>query len=142
MVSLSSPTSFHSLRPSKASLEIFGLGWVEGSATCRPPPLSVCAFCVTFVGLDGCRDLSTPFPRLEKKKHLTFSREFATAIESKQVAQQEAERQQWLVVKADKVREAAVIRAEGEAEAAKIVNAAIAESGQGLIEVRRSVGGG
>lgn len=69
--------------------------------------------------------------------HLTFSREFAAAIESKQVAQQEAERQQWLVVKADKVREAAVIRAEGEAEAAKIVNAAIAESGQGLIEVRR-----
>jgi prohibitin 1 len=69
--------------------------------------------------------------------HLTFGKEFSNAIEAKQVAQQEAERQQWVVEKADKEREAAVIRAEGEAEAAQIVNAALAESGPGLIEVRR-----
>ncbi len=70
-------------------------------------------------------------------QHLTFGKEFSNAIEAKQVAQQEAERQQWVVEKADKEREAAVIRAEGEAEAAQIVNAALAESGPGLIEVRR-----
>ena len=67
--------------------------------------------------------------------HLVFGKEFAMAIEAKQVAQQEAERQQWVVEKADKEREAAVIRAEGEAEAAQIVNQALTESGPGLIEV-------
>jgi hypothetical protein len=36
------------------------------------------------------------------------------------VAQQDAERQKWVVEKADKEREAAVIRAEGEAEAAQV----------------------
>jgi len=69
--------------------------------------------------------------------HLVFGKEFATAIEAKQVAQQEAERQQWVVEKADQERQAAVIRAEGEAEAAQIVNAALIKSGSGLIEVRR-----
>ena len=66
-----------------------------------------------------------------------FGKEFASAIEAKQVAQQEAERQHWVVEKADKERQAAVIRAEGEAEAAQIVNAALTKSGNGLIEVRR-----
>merc|ERR1712196_601695 len=47
--------------------------------------------------------------------HLTFGKEFERAIESKQVAQQEAE--------------AAVIRAEGEAEAALIVSDALKASG-------------
>jgi len=42
-----------------------------------------------------------------------------------------------VVEKADKERQAAVIRAEGEAEAAQIVNAALLKSGNGLIEVRR-----
>jgi prohibitin 1 len=69
--------------------------------------------------------------------HLVFGKEFSSAIEAKQVAQQEAERQQWVVEKAEKEREAAVIRAEGEAEAAMIVNNALTESGPGLIEVRR-----
>lgn len=48
--------------------------------------------------------------------HLTFGREFAKAIEQKQVAQQEAERQSWVVERSDQERKAAVIRAEGEAE--------------------------
>lgn len=48
--------------------------------------------------------------------HLTFGREFAKAIEQKQVAQQEAERQSWVVARSDQERKAAVIRAEGEAE--------------------------
>uniref|UniRef100_A0A7S2XWM3 Prohibitin n=1 Tax=Fibrocapsa japonica TaxID=94617 RepID=A0A7S2XWM3_9STRA len=69
--------------------------------------------------------------------HLTFGREYAKAIESKQVAQQEAERQQYVVAKADQERKAAIIRAEGEAEAATLISKALAGSGSGLIEVRR-----
>jgi prohibitin 1 len=69
--------------------------------------------------------------------HLTFGREFARAIENKQVAQQEAETQAYLVAKADQERKASVIRAEGEAEAAKLISKAMAAAGTGLIEVRR-----
>merc|ERR1740120_355504 len=69
--------------------------------------------------------------------HLTFGREFMKAIESKQVASQEAERQQWVVKKAEQERQAMVTRAEGEAEAAAIVTAAMEKTGNAIIEVRR-----
>lgn len=69
--------------------------------------------------------------------HLTFGREFAKAIEQKQVAQQEAERQSWVVARSDQERKAAVIRAEGEAEAANLISDAITEAGNGIIEIRR-----
>jgi prohibitin 1 len=69
--------------------------------------------------------------------HLTFGREFMKAIESKQVASQEAERQQWVVQKAGQERQAIVTRAEGEAEAAGIITAAMEKTGNAIIEVRR-----
>ena len=69
--------------------------------------------------------------------HLTFGREFMMAIESKQVASQEAERQQWVVKKAEQERQAMVTRAEGEAEAATIITNAMEKTGNGIIEVRR-----
>lgn len=69
--------------------------------------------------------------------HLTFGREFTKAIESKQVAYQEAERQQWVVKKAEQERIAVVTRAEGEAEAANIITKAMEETGNAIIEVRR-----
>jgi prohibitin 1 len=69
--------------------------------------------------------------------HLTFGREFMMAIESKQVASQEAERQQWVVKKAEQERQAMVTRAEGEAEAATIITMAMEKTGNGIIEVRR-----
>jgi len=69
--------------------------------------------------------------------HLTFGREFARAIENKQVAQQEAETQAYLVAKADQERKASIIRAEGEAEAAALISKAMTLAGNGLIEVRR-----
>jgi prohibitin 1 len=69
--------------------------------------------------------------------HLTFGREFAKAIENKQVAQQEAETQFYLVAKADQERKASIIRAEGEAEAAELISKAMLSAGTGLIEVRR-----
>merc|ERR1712153_115893 len=65
--------------------------------------------------------------------HLTFGKEFERAIESKQVAQQEAERAKFLVEKTQQEKEAAVIRAEG----AIIISESLKASGNGGIEVRR-----
>jgi prohibitin 1 len=69
--------------------------------------------------------------------HLTFGREFMRAIESKQVASQEAERQQWVVQKAEQERQAVVTRAQGEAEAAAIITQAMEATGNAIVEVRR-----
>jgi len=69
--------------------------------------------------------------------HLSYGYDFAKAIESKQVAEQDAERAKWLVTKADQERLAAVIRAEGEAEAAKLISDATKQVGPALIDLRR-----
>jgi prohibitin 1 len=69
--------------------------------------------------------------------HLTFGPEFAKAIEAKQVASQDAERAKFIVEKTEFEKQATVIRAGGEAESAEILTKAIAESGVGLIEMRR-----
>mmetsp|Transcript_53463 Transcript_53463/g.152351 ORF Transcript_53463/g.152351 Transcript_53463/m.152351 type:complete len:284 (-) Transcript_53463:111-962(-) len=69
--------------------------------------------------------------------HLTYGREFAKAIEDKQVAEQDAERQKFIVQRSEQERQATVIRSEGEAEAAKMISEALREHGSGLIEVRR-----
>ena len=69
--------------------------------------------------------------------HLTFGSEFMKAIEAKQVASQEAERQQWVVKRAEQERRAVVTRAEGEAEAAKIITKAMEKTGNAIVEVRR-----
>ncbi|KAK4768650.1 hypothetical protein SAY87_003791 [Trapa incisa] len=69
--------------------------------------------------------------------HLSYGSEFSRAVEQKQVAQQEAERSKFVVMKADQERRAAVIRAEGESESAKLISEATAAVGMGLIELRR-----
>ncbi|KAF2202785.1 hypothetical protein GQ43DRAFT_430455 [Delitschia confertaspora ATCC 74209] len=69
--------------------------------------------------------------------HMTFGKEFTRAVEEKQIAQQEAERARFVVEKAEQERQANVIRAEGEAEAAETISKAIAKSGSGLIMIRR-----
>lgn len=69
--------------------------------------------------------------------HLTYGKEFAKAIEEKQVAEQDAERQKFIVQKSEQERQATIIRSEGEAEAAKMISDALKEHGTGLIEVRR-----
>ena len=69
--------------------------------------------------------------------HLAFGREFTRAIEAKQVAQQESERAKFVVAKAEQLKQAAIIRAEGESEAAVLISQALAVNGTGLIEVRR-----
>jgi len=69
--------------------------------------------------------------------HLTFGREFTAAVEQKQVAQQDAEKARFFVEKAEHVKQAAVINAEGDTEAADLLASAFAEAGEGLVELRR-----
>lgn len=69
--------------------------------------------------------------------HLMFSKEFTTAIESKQVAQQDAERSKFVVMKAEQEAKAAIIKAEGEGEAAELISAALKANGPAMIEVKR-----
>ena len=66
-----------------------------------------------------------------------FSKEFTTAIESKQVAQQDAERSKFVVAKAEQEKLAAIILAEGEGEAAQLISEALKTAGSGAIEVKR-----
>lgn len=69
--------------------------------------------------------------------HLTFGKEFTQAVELKQVAQQEAEKARFLVEKAEQQKKAAVISAEGDAQAAILLAKSLAEAGEGLVELRR-----
>ncbi|XP_031116086.1 prohibitin-3, mitochondrial-like [Ipomoea triloba] len=69
--------------------------------------------------------------------HLSYGAEFSKAVEQKQVAQQEAERSKFVVMKAEQERRAAIIRAEGESESAKLISDATSAAGMGLIELRR-----
>ena len=69
--------------------------------------------------------------------HLTFGREYSQAVELKQVAQQEAEKARFLVEKAEQIKKANIINAEGDTEAAELIAAAIGQGGEGLVELRR-----
>ncbi|RUO96308.1 protein l(2)37Cc [Jimgerdemannia flammicorona] len=95
---------------------------------------------------------------------MTFGREFTNAVEQKQIAQQEAERAKFIVEKvciflplsllllflhqpnplppfptlqAEQEKLAAIIRAEGDAQAAELISKALEMAGEGLIEFRR-----
>jgi len=67
---------------------------------------------------------------------LKFGKEFTAAIESKQVAEQDAERSRLLVLKAEQEMKASIIRAEGESDAARVVSSAL-EKSPALVELRR-----
>lgn len=69
--------------------------------------------------------------------HLTFGPEFTRAVEAKQVAQQEAERAKFIVEKSEHEKNAAIIRAQAEAHAAKILSDAMEKAGTGIVELRR-----
>lgn len=67
---------------------------------------------------------------------LTFGKEFTHAIEEKQIAQQEAERAKYLVLRAQQDKNSAIIRAEGEARAAELLGPALGKS-QAYIQLKR-----
>ena len=65
--------------------------------------------------------------------HLAFMKEYTQAIEHKQVAQQQAERQKFIVLRDEEEKNAAIIRSEGEAEAAKLINDSVKTYGSGKL---------
>ena len=69
--------------------------------------------------------------------HLTFRKEFERSIEHKQIAQQDAERQKFIVARTEQEAKAAIIRAEGESESARIITDALKEAGEGYVQVQR-----
>ncbi|XP_034943618.1 protein l(2)37Cc [Chelonus insularis] len=69
--------------------------------------------------------------------HLTFGKEFTQAVELKQVAQQEAEKARFLVERAEQQKKAAIISAEGDAQAASLLAKSLGDAGDGLVELRR-----
>lgn len=68
--------------------------------------------------------------------HLEFSKDYTAAVEAKQVAQQDAERAKYIVVKALEEKKAIVIKAEGEARSAELIGSAIREN-PAFITLRR-----
>jgi prohibitin 1 len=66
--------------------------------------------------------------------HIGFSEEYTSAVEAKQVMQQDAERSKFIVLKDEQLRIASVIRGEGEAEAAQLISSAM-QAGDGFLEV-------
>ncbi len=67
---------------------------------------------------------------------LSFSPQYSAAVESKQVAQQEAQRAVFLVEKAKQERQQKIVVAEGEAEAAKLIGQSIS-SNPGYLKLRK-----
>ncbi|KAL1920266.1 uncharacterized protein VTP21DRAFT_1412 [Calcarisporiella thermophila] len=68
--------------------------------------------------------------------HVTFSPEFAHAVEAKQIAQQEAQRAAFVVDRAKQEKQSTIIKAEGEARSAELIGEAI-KSKPGFLELRR-----
>ncbi|CAF1465383.1 unnamed protein product [Rotaria sordida] len=69
--------------------------------------------------------------------HLSFRPEFISGVELKQVAQQDIEKQRFLVEKMEQSRQANVIAEEGDARTTDLIGKALDEVGDGLIELRR-----
>lgn len=65
-----------------------------------------------------------------------FSEEFAHAVEAKQIAQQEAQRAAFVVERAKQEQQSIVIRAEGEAEAARMIGEAMRKN-PAFIDLRK-----
>ncbi|CAL8468464.1 g8004 [Coccomyxa elongata] len=77
--------------------------------------------------------------------NLTFSREYTGAVEAKQVAQQDSERAKFIVEKAEQEKQTAIVRAQGEAQSAKLIGDAIQQNPAFLtlrkIEAARDIAG-
>jgi len=68
--------------------------------------------------------------------HLSFSPDYEKAVESKQVAQQQAERARFLVLQAQEEKKRTIIHAEGEKASAEMIGDAIANN-PGFVELRK-----
>lgn len=68
--------------------------------------------------------------------HLAFSPEYEKAIESKQVAQQQAERARFRVLRAVEEKKNIIIKAQGEQQAAEMIGNAV-KNNPGFVQLRR-----
>lgn len=68
---------------------------------------------------------------------IQFGDEFAHAVEAKQIAQQEAQRSIFLVEKAKQEQQSIILRAQGEAEAARMISEAMAKN-PAFLQLRRT----
>eukprot|EP00668_Euglena_longa_P014920 GGOE01018957.1.p1 GENE.GGOE01018957.1~~GGOE01018957.1.p1 ORF type:complete len:300 (-),score=61.56 GGOE01018957.1:229-1101(-) len=68
--------------------------------------------------------------------HLTFGREYSSAVEAKQVAQQQAERARFQVEQAVQEKRSKIVLAEGEAESAKLIGEAVKKN-PGFMQLRQ-----
>jgi len=67
---------------------------------------------------------------------LSFGKEYTAAVESKQVAQQEAQRAAFFVERAIQEKQQKIVQAEGEAEAAKMLGVAVGQN-PGYLKLRK-----
>jgi prohibitin 2 len=67
---------------------------------------------------------------------LSFSSEYTSAVEAKQVAQQEAQRAQFLVERAIQQKQEKIVKAEGEAKAATLIGMAL-KTNPGYLQLRK-----
>merc|ERR1711936_1467844 len=67
---------------------------------------------------------------------LSFGKEYTSAVESKQVAQQDAQRAQFLVEKAIQEKQQKVVQAEGEAESVRLIGEAMSQN-PGYLKLRK-----
>ncbi|KAK9460576.1 band 7 family-domain-containing protein [Lipomyces oligophaga] len=68
--------------------------------------------------------------------HMTFSPEFTAAVESKQIAQQEAQRAAFIVDRARQEKQGMIVKAQGEAKSATLIGEAIKKS-KDYVELKR-----
>jgi len=68
--------------------------------------------------------------------HLSFSPEYARAVEAKQVAQQDAERAKYVVLGAQQEKKTIITKAKGEAESAELIGHAVKKN-PGFMKLRR-----
>jgi len=68
--------------------------------------------------------------------HISFSPEYAKAVEAKQVAQQEAEMAKYVVIGAQQEKKTIITKARGEAESAELIGTAVKRN-PGFMKLRR-----
>ena len=68
--------------------------------------------------------------------HLSFSPEYARAVEAKQVAQQDAERAKYIVIGAQQEKKTIITKARGEAQSAELIGTAVKKN-PGFMKLRR-----
>merc|ERR1719223_2317727 len=68
--------------------------------------------------------------------HLSFSPEYARAVEAKQVAQQDAERAKYVVIGAQQEKQTIITKARGEAESASLIGHSVKKN-PGFMKLRR-----